>query len=380
MSGSTCVLLCNEGFSRTGRTVTVCSKGTWMNTLGECRPPAVTLDSQTTTSAMETENQRPTSEEPPVGVSGNCAVPQPAPGTSYTCKSDSGNPVVVSTFVPPLTNCQLECAPGFYLHGVSSSHCQHPGSWSAVLGSCRPICTTDQLSTVDNGDWECQGLEILSCTLRCESGFKSNGATATCSNGAWDKSLNPSCDSTGTTPLTQLGQLQPEGEPQPPTVPESRPDIQIRPVIPNVPVFRSLEPIPGSSPAFYCPFPSARLGAGFSCPTAVNGRVALGESCFLECEGNFKTNTKCTRRGWFPDAETLSCPSFRLYTFKKTCAKITPDLGSVKCTLEGKAFDGSDIPAGGICALHCPPGRNPTWATHSTCLDDGTWDTYLNCV
>jgi len=369
VSGTTCVLLCNDGFSLTGRTVTVCSEGSWMNTFGECRPSG----SKTTATTVET-NDRPTSTE--AGIDGKCLVPQLDAGTRLACKSDSGNALVISNAVPPLSNCQLECSSGFYLHGVSSAYCQHPGVWSAVLGSCRPICTTDQLSSVDNGVWKCQGLEILSCTLQCNPGFQSNGASASCNNGAWDKSLNPSCEASETTSVTQ-----PEGKLSPPTVPESRPDIEIRPVIPNVPIFRSLKPNPGSRPPpFYCPLPRTRRNAGFSCPTERNGRVARGESCFLECEGSIKMNTKCTRRGWFPDAETLSCPSFRLYTFKKTCAKKVPDLGSITCTLQGKLFDGADIPVGGVCSLKCPRGRTPTWATKSTCLDDGSWDNYLNCV
>jgi len=324
-------------------------------------------ESSTKTSIFDTHVNLPSPTN--VNVDFSCISPELGPGASLTCSSDSG-PVTVGRYIPASSNCQVSCAIGFYLHGVSTASCQAPGAWSAMFGSCRPICTSVQLPTVPNGVWRCKGLEVLSCTLECNPGFQSNRASASCTNGAWAKSNNPAC-------LRRKG--APHQDPKPNVI--QPPGVVPSPTAVLPGIFRSSNPAKGFPPgAFSCPLPDVRPIEGFSCPSERNGRVPLGQSCYLQCEGNFKTKSKCTRQGWLPDVQTLSCPTFRLYTFSVTCPREKPSVGAITCKHQGKEFVEKDVPAGGVCTLHCPPPTSPTWATQSTCLKDGYWDTYLGCV
>ena len=44
------------------------------------------------------------------------------------------------------------------------------------------------------------------------------------------------------------------------------------------------------------------------------------------------------------------------------------------------SLPGNEIPAKDQCKLTCHDGFRPVWANVSTCLDDGYWDNYLDCI
>lgn len=358
-SGTTCLLLCDDGFSLTGTAVSVCSTfGSWNTVLGTCsgrggayagfdKLPPTSLDNGGGNAGGSVSNGD-------LDENG-CLTPRLGVGASLSCKSHSGSPVGVGRTVHPGSNCELACAKGFYSEGVKMAYCGPTGAWASSIGSCRPICSTLQLDHVENADWTCKGVAVLTCTLKCKPGYEGEAGPASCDGGAWVKPINPECrHSTGSSTSAQL-----------PETPIHRSFPFPFPVAPKKPVV----------PEVYC-YLSSRPNGNFQCPKEENNRVPLGGNCFLKCKDSFKTKTKCTKDGsWIPRLHSLSCPDFTLYTAKplSTCTKPAIQHGSLDCA-------GSEIPAKGVCKLTCNYGYKPTWATQATCQDEGYWDNYLACV
>jgi len=413
-SGSTCALLCDDEYSLSGTAVNFCTgSGSWSSKLGQCVGSEVVSlacdqsllpivsngiwECSATSCSLKCDDSFSTDFVSPVlcqsgvwnmpasepvclravftstsGSDGNsvnvdhlngCITPRLDEGASLSCKSASGSAVSVGRTVSPGSNCELNCSKRFYVHGQKTAYCGPTGAWAARLGSCRPICTTTQLDYVENGEWSCRGVAVLSCTLKCKPGYEGEAAPASCDGGAWVKPINPKCR-----PNSNAATTSPESRPELPDTPLHRsrfpftyPNVPKRPVV--------------TAPEIYCDLPIDRPSGNLQCPKESNGRVPVGGNCFLKCKDSFKTKTKCTTDGWVPQMQSLSCPKFTLYTYEAMCQRPTIQHGSLDCS-----YSGSEIPANGECKLKCDSGYAPTWATQARCLDKGYWDKYLSCV